>query len=267
VKSIYLALVSLASFAALQGCASDAADQQLEQAEAVLQAVNSDPQILGDAPVDVERAQDSIERARRFAGYWGSAQDVEHYAYLSRRYSEIARQHSEALRNRERVTRLSMEHERLRQAVQDAKSIALHPSVWPEDQLISLAAAETDRGMVMTLGDVLFAAGSAEPRASASPTLIKLARFLRLNPQRRIRIEGYTDNRGDADVNLALSQARAQAVADFIHSLGVDAGRLEAVGYGEQYRVAENASARGRAQNRRVEILLSDEAGRLASPR
>lgn len=266
-KSTFLTSVSLACVALLQGCASDIAREQLEQAEAVLQQTSSDPQVLVDAPMDIERAQDSIERARRFAGYWGSAEDVEHYAYLSRRYSEIARQHSEALRNRERVMRLSMEQERLRQAVQDAKSAALPQGAWSEDQLISLAAAETDRGLVMTLGDVLFSAGSAEPSASANPTLIKLARFLRLNPKRRIRIEGYTDNRGDADVNLALSQARAQAVADFVQSLGVDAGRIEAIGYGEQYRVAENASARGRAQNRRVEILLSDEAGRLASPR
>lgn len=266
-KPSCLACACLALAAVLQGCGTDRSRQQLEQAEGSLRAVSSDPQVLTDAPADVARAQDSIERARRFSGYWGSDEDVEHYAYLGMRYSEIARQHSEALRNRERVTRLSIERERLRQAVQDAKSTGLSTGEWPESQLISLAAAETDRGLVMTLGDVLFTAGSAEPSASAGPTLIKLARFLRLNPKRRIRIEGYTDNRGDADVNLALSQARAQAVADFVQSLGVDAGRIEAVGYGEQYRVAENASARGRAQNRRVEILLSDEAGRLASPR
>ena len=133
--------------------------------------------------------------------------------------------------------------------------------------MISLAADETDRGLVMTLGDVLFNAASAELAPTASRTLFKAAHFLQLNPNRRVRIEGYTDNRGDADENLALSQARAQAVADFLESLGIEARRMEVVGYGEKHRIAENASVRGRAQNRRVEILFSDAVGRLGSPR
>ncbi|MCQ4312690.1 OmpA family protein [Pseudomonas stutzeri] len=258
--------VLLVALAGLQGCATP--EQQLQQAAAAYQSVSEDPQVLRDAPKDVMRAGESLERARRFASYLGSAEDVSHYAYLSKRYSEIARQHSEQLQNQQRATRLAMERERLRQTLQQAKLLDMQQQGrWLEDQMISLAAAETDRGLVMTLGDVLFKAASAELGASANRTLLKLVHFLQLNPKRMIRIEGYTDNRGDAAENLALSQARAQAVGNFLQGLGIDAQRIEVVGYGEQFRIAENASARGRAQNRRVEILFSDEQGRLSNSR
>lgn len=267
-KPVLLMSVLLVALAALQGCATQESQRQLEQAAIAFQSVSEDPQILHDAPKDVMRAAESLERAKRFAGYWGSAEDVAHYAYLSQRYGEIARQHSEQIQNQRRATQLAMERERLRQALQEARLLDIqHQGRWLEDQMISLAAAETDRGLVMTLGDVLFKAASAELGPSANRTLIKLVRFLQLNPKRKVRIEGYTDNRGDAAENLVLSKARAQAVSDFMQSLGIAAGRMEVVGYGEQYRVAENASARGRAQNRRVEILFSDEQGRLSSPR
>ncbi len=265
VLSIPVLLVALVG---LQGCASQASRQQLEQATLAFQSVGDDPQTLHDAPKDVMRAAESLERANRFADYWGGDADVEHYAYLSQRYSEIARQHSEQIQKQRRATQLAMERERLRQALQEARLLdAQQQGRLLEDQMVSLAAAETDRGLVMTLGDVLFEAASAELGPSANRTLLKVVRFLQLNPKRRVRIEGYTDNRGDAAENLALSEARAQAVSDFMQSLGIDGARMEVVGYGEQHRVAENASARGRAQNRRVEILFSDEQGRLSSPR
>lgn len=263
-----LTSVLLVALVGLQGCATQQSQQQLEQAVVAFQTISADPQVLRDAPKDMMRAAESLERAQRFADYWGSAKDVDHYAYLSERYSEIARQHSEQMQNQRGATQLAMEHERLRQALQEARLLDLqHQGRWLEDQLISLAASETDRGLVMTLGDVLFKAASADLELSANRTLLKVVHFLQLNPNRRVRIEGYTDNRGDAGENLALSKARAQAVGDFMQSLGIDAGRMEVIGYGEQYRVAENASVRGRAQNRRVEILFSDEQGQLSSPR
>ena len=265
-KPVRLVPVLLVALAGLQGCATP--EQQLEQAATAFQGVSEDPQVLRDAPKDVMRAGESLERAKRFASYLGSAEDASHYAYLSQRYSEIARQHSEQIQNRQRAAQLAMEHERLRQTLQQAKLLDMQQQGrWLEDQMISLAAAETDRGLVMTLGDVLFKAASAELDPSASRTLLKLVHFLQLNPRRMIRIEGYTDNRGDAAENLALSEARAQTVDNFLQGLGIEARRMEVVGYGEQFRIAENASARGRAQNRRVEILFSDEQGRLGNSR
>jgi outer membrane protein OmpA-like peptidoglycan-associated protein len=224
--------------------------------------------VLREAPRDVVRAGESLERAYRFAGYLGSSEDASHYAYLSQRYSDIARQNSELMQSQQVAAQLAIEQARLSRTLQDAKQFDLqNEGVRSDDDLISMATDETDRGLVMTLGDVLFKAASSELSPSANRTLLKLARFLQLNPARKVRIEGYTDSRGVASDNLELSRLRAQSVAHFLQELGINPIRMEVVGYGEQHPISENASARGRAQNRRVEVLFSDEHGQLSELR
>nr|WP_313054042.1 OmpA family protein [Pseudomonas lopnurensis] len=252
----------------LVGCATPETERELGAASARLQRAEADVAVQRSAPKDLQRAAETLQRAERFADYWGGAADARHYAYLSQRYSEIARQQGLLLQHQERIARLEMERDRLRRMLQDARLMtAEQQGLWLEDQMMSLAASETDRGLVMTLGDVLFRAGSAELGNTANRTLLKLARFLQLNPQRKVRIEGYSDSRGDAQENLMLSQARAQAVADLLAELGIDPVRIEVRGYGDRFPVAENASAHGRAQNRRVEILFSDAEGGFAPER
>ncbi len=258
----------LLSLALLTGCASQQSQQVLGEAEASFQQVKEDPNVLRSAPKDVIRAGESLARAERLSSYWGSADDVVHYAYLSQRYSQIARQHADLVLNQERLARLELERERLQLALREAKLLgAQQQGQWLEEQVVNLAASETDRGLVMTLGDVLFDAGRTELKASANRTILKLVQFLQINPRRNIRIEGYTDNRGVSAENLDLSRARAQAVADVLVDLGIDARRMQVKGYGEAHPLAENASAKGRAQNRRVEILISDEQGKLGDYR
>jgi len=113
----------------------------------------------------------------------------------------------------------------------------------------------------------LFDTGSADLKNSASRTALKLVQFLQLNPRRIVRIEGYTDSTGTPEENLKLSRDRAQAVADMLADLGIDEKRMQVEGYGDQYPVEVNASERGRAQNRRVEIVFSDDKGKLAPAR
>ena len=231
----------------LSGCAGSQQDQMaaLEAARAAFQAVKEDSDVLRSAPKDVIRAGESLARADRLSSYWGSAEDVAHYAYLSQRYSEIAIQHSTLNLNQERAAKLGLERQRLQLALREAKLLSVQEqSKWLEEQMLNLAASETERGLVVTLGDVLFDAARAELNASANRTVLKLAQFLQLNPRRVVRIEGYTDSRGDKQENLELSRARAQTVADILVDLGVDAKRLEVVGHGEDFPIAENASAR-----------------------
>lgn len=252
----------------LAGCAMQYDPQRLSEAESSFQQVKENPDVLRSAPKDVIRAGESLARAERLSSYWGSGEDVEHYAYLSQRYSEIARQHTEANLNQEHLAKLELERQRLQLALREAKLLSFQQQGGgQEEQVVQLAASETDRGLVMTLGDVLFDTGSSELKVSANRTLLKLTQFLQINPRRRVRIEGYTDNSGDAAENLALSKARAQTVADVLEDLGVDRGRIEATGFGEAHPLAENASAKGRAQNRRVEILISDDLGKLGARR
>jgi outer membrane protein OmpA-like peptidoglycan-associated protein len=252
----------------LAGCVSQETEREISQASTTLERVQADSMAQRAAPKDLQRALETLQRAERFNEYWGGTADARHYAYLSQRYSEIADQQGALLQHQEQVARLEMERDRLRRMLQDAQLMTVEQQGrWLEDQMMSLAASETDRGMVMTLGDLLFHAGSASLNSSANRTLLKLVHFLQLNPQRKVRIEGYSDSRGDPQANLALSQARAQTVADLLVNLGIAGERVEVRGYGERFPLAENASARGRAQNRRVEILFSDAEGNLGPDR
>ncbi|MGE8438579.1 MAG: OmpA family protein [Pseudomonas palmensis] len=263
-----LVAVLCAGVLGLQGCTSERSETALDQAAASFQAVKDDSNVLRSAPRDVIRAGESLARAERLSSYVGSGADVRHYAYLSQRYSEIAREHSNLVLNQERLAKLELERQRLQLALREAKLVSVQQQgKWLEAQIVSLATTQSDRGLVMTLGDVLFDTGQAELKNSASRTVLKLVQFLQLNPRRVVRIEGYTDSTGTPEDNLTLSRDRAQAVADMLVDLGVDEKRIQVEGYGDQYPIEANASERGRAQNRRVEIVFSDEKGHLGAPR
>lgn len=253
----------------LAGCSSQpTGNKALEDARTRFQQIKADPEILRTAPKDVVRAEESLARAETLATYWGTSADVAHYAYLSQRYSEIAEQESLLEQNQQKLAKLDRQLQNLQLILREDQLLTLEQRrEWVAEQLISLDSTETERGLVMTLGDVLFAGGSANLTPAANRTILKLAQFLQLNPRRVIRVEGYSDSNGDEVDNLKLSRERAQSVVDMLGDLGVEAKRMSVVGYGEAYPVADNASTRGRAQNRRVEIVISDQQGNLSPPR
>jgi len=127
-------------------------------------------------------------------------------------------------------------------------------------QVAELQARPTDRGLVLTLGDTLFATGKSELNTGASANLDKLAAFMTEYPQRTAAIEGYTDSLGSEQYNQDLSQRRADSVKGYLVGRGVDTGRLSSSGRGENAPVADNASPAGRQQNRRVEVIIAQPA-------
>lgn len=127
--------------------------------------------------------------------------------------------------------------------------------------LAALDAKQTDRGMVLTLGNVLFDSNAADLSASGQRSLDKLAQFLHDNPKRNVRVEGYTDSTGSAALNQDLSQRRADAVRAALVDGGLDSQRTMSKGFGDEYAVASNKTPAGRQQNRRVEIVISDPDG------
>jgi outer membrane protein OmpA-like peptidoglycan-associated protein len=127
-----------------------------------------------------------------------------------------------------------------------------------QQELAALQAQQTDRGMVLTLGDVLFDTGRAELKAGAFGTVDRLATFLRENPERRVAIEGHTDAVGSDSSNLSLSQRRADAVRAALVSRGIDGTRITAQGMGEAVPVASNDTGEGRQRNRRVEVIIAN---------
>jgi outer membrane protein OmpA-like peptidoglycan-associated protein len=126
-------------------------------------------------------------------------------------------------------------------------------------ELADLKAKQTDLGIVLTVGDVLFASGKADIAPGAQRHIDKLAEFLNKNPNRNLLIEGHTDNTGGADLNIKLSQQRAEAVRDLLVSRGVSPQRITTRGYGPKYPLVSNDSAAGRQQNRRIDVLVLNE--------
>jgi outer membrane protein OmpA-like peptidoglycan-associated protein len=118
--------------------------------------------------------------------------------------------------------------------------------------------------MVMTLSDVLFDTAQATLKPGADRAVDRLAQFLKDSPGTHVLIEGHTDSVGSDDYNVALSERRAQAVADALTARGVSADRIQTKGLGKSYPVATNDTQAGRQQNRRVEIVFSDTSGRFA---
>lgn len=130
-----------------------------------------------------------------------------------------------------------------------------------EAQLAELAAKKTERGLIITLGDVLFATDVARLNANGLVMAQRLATVLQQNPQRTVLIEGFTDSTGKTQYNQELSERRAMAVGEALLAQGVARERIRQRGYGESYPVAANDTAQNRQLNRRVEIVLSDDRG------
>lgn len=166
-------------------------------------------------------------------------------AYGARRAAESAR--SDALVARGEADLARLESAAARQHSDDLRR-----------QLEELNARTTERGLVVTLGDMLFPSGSAALKGGAVGDLGKLAAFLNQYPDRTAQIEGHTDSVGSADTNLRLSQRRAEAVKSYLVSRGVDSARITVAGRGEESPASSNDSSTGRQQNRRVEVIISD---------
>jgi outer membrane protein OmpA-like peptidoglycan-associated protein len=144
----------------------------------------------------------------------------------------------------------AQEREAASQARLDAQSLRA--------QLSELQAKETQRGMVVTLGDVLFETNRAELKAGATRSLDQLAQALRSDDRGTVSIEGHTDATGSREHNVDLSLRRAQSVQSYLAGHGVNPARISVRGMGPDFPVADNNSAGGRLQNRRVEVIVQN---------
>ena len=133
-----------------------------------------------------------------------------------------------------------------------------------ESMMMDLQAKKTERGLIITIGDVLFSTGQATLTQAGMANLRKLADALQQNPERTVLVEGFTDSVGGAAYNQDLSDRRAASVRNALTSMGVAPQRVAMKGYGEAHPVAANDSAGNRQLNRRVEIVLSNSAAPIA---
>jgi outer membrane protein OmpA-like peptidoglycan-associated protein len=226
------------------------------------------------APIAVQVAQESLDKLKSLASDSSSA-DYQHQLYLTERQIEIARANVAQKQAEETVSSaelrrkdilLQAEREETAKARNLAATMAGRAQAL-EQQVSDLQTQETERGVVLTLGSVLFETEKATLQTGAQRTVQKVAEFLNQYPERKILIEGFTDSRGNDDYNQKLSEERAQAVRELLVTSGVDAQRVEVQGYGEQYPLASNDNSAGRQQNRRVEIVISKQNGAEVSDR
>ena len=168
---------------------------------------------------------------------------------------KAARAQEEAARAKAEAEQARMaaaaETERAAQAKADADKLTR--------ELSDLKAKQTERGMVLTLGEVLFALGKSELTPKAIQSVDKLSEFLLKCTNRNVLIEGHTDSTGSDQLNMTLSQKRADAIKEALTAKGVPEGRITTKGYGKKYPVASNDTPSGRSQNRRVEVLILNE--------
>ena len=128
-----------------------------------------------------------------------------------------------------------------------------------QQEIDILKGRMTDRGILLTIGDVLFSTGTATLSPIADNEISRLAVFMNKYPDRQVLIEGYTDSTGPESANLDLSLQRANSVSDKLVARGISKNRITTRGFGEEYPVAGNDTAAGREQNRRVDVVILNE--------
>lgn len=282
-------LVAVAVGAALAvGCASAPKKPAgSEQVRAKLTALQNDAALAAKAAVATKDAEAAVGQAEIVQPDLALAA---HRVYIADRKVDTARAQAETKAAEENRTALAEQGERARLDARTreadlAKTDAMTARAENEQQKVAatqarsdadasqqqaselqrqleiLQAKPTDRGLVLTLGDTLFATGKSEIKSGATVNLDRLSDFLTEYPNRTASIEGFTDSTGSEDSNQMLSERRADAVKRYLVGRGVQPARLTSSGRGENAPVADNESATGRQQNRRVEVVISQVEG------
>jgi outer membrane protein OmpA-like peptidoglycan-associated protein len=291
-------LAVAAATLALFGCASaPSRNAELEQASSDYRLAQSSSQLRELAPAEMKLAAEALAKANGALSNNDKPDRVTHLAYLAKQQVAVAqeagRQKSSelavaaagserdkmrlaartneadaaqrsadaAMRQSEASQREALASRQLAEASQQVANEAQLRTARLETLMKEMNAKQTDRGMVITIGDVLFDTNRAQLKQGSQHSLEKLSGFLKEYPQRNARVEGFTDSVGSEANNQALSGRRADAVRLALVHMGIGAERISMQGYGEAFPVAGNDSADGRQLNRRVEVLLSDDKG------
>lgn len=282
--------VCLIAMAILAGCSTmQTHNTALEEARSLTAQARTNPQITSLAPLELQKAVETLDKAEA-AMKKGDEVSVNHLSYLtlqqvaiaqetaSRKSAEMEIANAGAQRDQVRLEARTAEADNARAQADRAQrtsglqaeelrsiraqAVLDQARIEQQQQMLKeLNAKQTERGMVITLGDVLFSINRAQLSSSGVYNVRKLGDFLNQYPGHNVLIEGHTDSTGNRSINQPLSEHRADAVRAVLIDMGIKRARIQTRGYAEQYPVASNASTNGRQLNRRVEIILSDENG------
>jgi outer membrane protein OmpA-like peptidoglycan-associated protein len=262
---------SLITAAILASCGTaPPQDSTLAEAHALYSNAQTNPDVVNLAPIELKEAGESLGKADA-ASSKGESDAAVHHAYLAKQQVAIAEETAKRKTAELEITNASAQRDQIRLAARTAEAETARRQAETAQQLVEqqeiqlkeLEAKKTDRGLVITLGDVLFSVNKAELSPGGTRSVRKLADFLNQYPQRKVLIEGHTDSTGSHTLNQALSERRADAVRTALIDMGVSSDRIETRGHAEAYPVATNGTAAGRQLNRRVEIILADDSGNI----
>jgi outer membrane protein OmpA-like peptidoglycan-associated protein len=226
--------VAAAVSLALAACATTPqSNVMLEQARAQVTSAQTNPHVTGESKVDLTAAQEALARGDALLKAGKPVADVNHEAYVAERFALAAQKGAELDVSQKAIADANNRRNAvLLVAREDDAARAQAKSRELEVALADLKASKTDRGVVITLGDVLFATGSADLKSGSRQTLDKLTAFLQAYPKREVQIDGYTDNVGSADYNQGLSERRADSVRDALTRMGIARDRILTKGLG-----------------------------------
>ena len=271
-SSLFVRFAGVASSGLLlAACASSpTAPAGAAAVRAELTRLQSDPQLATLAPKAIDDAEAAVVAAERPER---DADGAAHRVYMAERKVALARALATARFAEDQRPQLAQQRDEARLTARTEEAVAARDeaitaradasasqqqSADLQREIDALRARPTDKGLVLTLGDVLFTTGRADLKPGALADVDRLVAFLNKYPDRMVIIEGHTDSVGSAASNETLSQNRADAVQSYLLQHGIDASRIQTRGMGESVTVASNATAGGRQQNRRVEIIVSN---------
>jgi outer membrane protein OmpA-like peptidoglycan-associated protein len=238
-------------------------------------ATDIDQNKKGDRHMEVTYARQAVQRAEdaRLVTLRKQASERQYNAEMAKRDAQNQSQQSQLEAERARAAQAEADADRARAeaaaAEAQARAAAANKSAADANavrerlrgQLNSvLATSESARGLIVNMSDVLFDTAKYTLKPNTQISLAKVAGILQAYPGLKLQVEGYTDSVGSEQYNQKLSENRADAVRDFLITQGVQTDNISATGYGEAKPVADNATAQGRAQNRRVQLVVSGDA-------
>lgn len=271
-------LVLIAGVMGLSGCSATVVKPEGSYAvRQKLTALQADPAMTNRAVLPVQQATAAVVTAEQptkdkaLAIYRVKLADkkvdiakaVAQTSYLEDQYKSLGQQQADARLN-SRTQEADAARYDAKLARQDATTaqaeseMARQQALELEREISELNAKQTERGWVVTLGDVLFDTGRAELKDASRTNLSKLSAFLTRYPERTVKIEGHTDSVGSSDSNQGLSERRANSVRRYLENQGIASNRLSASGLGEHSPVTDNDTASSRQQNRRVEVIIAN---------
>jgi outer membrane protein OmpA-like peptidoglycan-associated protein len=276
-------ITGIALALSMAACATVPLDNPaLENARSAVRSAEADPNVEKYAALDMHSARDELAQAEA-AAVRRDEPGIAQPAYLAAQTAHLAQLKASATADDARIAAGQADRDQIllrartrevnsadaardnanqrAQLANAAADDAAQQAAALQAEMDALKAKPTDRGLVLTLGDVLFETGRADLNPGASRNLDNLVQFLTDHPQRRVEIDGYTDSVGTDSFNLDLSQRRADTVKSVLVNRGIDPLRVTTRGYGKDFNVASNADSGGRQLNRRVEIVIGGEDG------